>query len=264
MIERVIMGPVKGEIQPEDRKNDRAIDAPRPHGMHRRPAAPTENSRQVIKKMITAQGRKQKHSARKGNRRFHRGKGHTGCLSNKINPFCSSSCTGRNRHRRTPHRQREQATTRDATMPETRKKNRKDGKRRAERAGVLCGKYSSTPRRVLEWLAESTLRPPASPSRTAPFPKTGNAGQQAPPEWIRTGPETTHDGLRPQGVVPPVCGDIHMFRYFISLKPTFRTVLPRLPSNTSTYSPPRFAPSLLACLRTGGGRLRARRQGPCR
>ena len=98
------MGPVKGEIQPEDRKNDRAIDAPRPHGMHRRPAAPTENSRQVIKKMITAQGRKQKHSARKGNRRFHRGKGHTGCLSNKINPFCSSSCTGRNRHLRAPHR----------------------------------------------------------------------------------------------------------------------------------------------------------------
>ena len=91
------MGPVKGEIQPEDRKNDRAIDAPRPHGMHRRPTAPTGNSRQVIKKMITAQGRKQKHSARKGNRRFHRGKGHTGCLSNKINPFCSSSCTGRNR-----------------------------------------------------------------------------------------------------------------------------------------------------------------------
>ncbi len=118
MIERVVMGPVKGEIQPEDRENDRATDAPRPHGMHRRPTAPTENSRQVIKKMITAQGRKQKHSARKGNKRFHRGKGHTGCLSNKINPVCSSSCAGRNRHRRTPHRQREQTATRDATMPE--------------------------------------------------------------------------------------------------------------------------------------------------
>ena len=56
------MGPVKGEIQPEDRENDRATDAPRPHGMHRRPAAPTENSRQVIKKIITPQEMIQKTS----------------------------------------------------------------------------------------------------------------------------------------------------------------------------------------------------------
>ena len=143
------MGPVKGEIQPEDRENDRATDAPRPHGIYRRPAAPTENSRQVIKKMITAQGRKQKHSARKGNSRFYRGKGRTGCLSNKINPFCSSSCTGRNRHLRAPHRQREQAAKRDAAMPENAQKE-------PERRETPCGARRRTLRQVLEYSAEST------------------------------------------------------------------------------------------------------------
>ena len=264
MIERVVMGPVKGEIQPEDRENDRATDAPRPHGMHRRPTAPTENSRQVIKKMITAQGRKQKHSARKGNKRFHRGKGtRNACQIKSIPSAPRPAPAGTDTAElHTANENKPRSATRPC--PKTRKKKRTSGKRRAERAGVLCGKYSSTPRRVLEWLAESTLRPPASPCRTTPLPKTGNAGRQAPPERIRTGPETTHDGPRPQEVVPPACGDINMFRYFIPLKPPFLTVPPRLPSNTSTYSPPRFAPSLRVCLRTGGGRLRARRPGPCR
>ena len=258
------MGPVKGEIQPEDRKNDRAIDAPRPHGMHRRPAAPTENSRQVIKKMITAQGRKQKHSARKGNSRFYRGKGRTGCLSDKINPFCSSSCTGRNRHLRAPHRQREQAAKRDAAMPENAQKE-------PERRETPCGVRRRTLRQVLEYSAESTRVACGKYAATSRKPQPDGAlsenGQRGPAssaEWIRTGPETTHDGLRPQEVVPPACGDIYMFRYFIPPKPPFRTVLPRLPSNTSTCSPPRFAPSLRVCLRTGGGRLRARRPDPCR
>ena len=173
------MGPVKGEIQPEDRENDRATDAPRPHGMHRRPAAPTENSRQVIKKMITAQGRKQKHSARKGNRRFHRGKGHTGCLSNKINPFCSSVL---HRQEQTPPNSTPPTrTSHDARRDHARKRAKRTGK--TGNAVRSAPAYSAASTRVLRGEYSSGLRKvrcdlPQAPAGRRPFRKRATRGSK--------------------------------------------------------------------------------------